>query len=64
METQQQTIKEEEQARVDKIRINLLIQRSGKYFTEGEIKQIQTFLDCRGNFIEVAQILNIDISRY
>lgn len=62
METQQ--TKEEEQARLDKTRINLLIQRSGKYFTEGEIKQIQTFLDCKGDFTKVAEKLNIDTSKY
>ncbi len=54
----------EEQARINKVKINLLIQRSGKYFTDEEIKQIQTFLDCRGNFFEVAEKLNINLNKF
>ncbi len=55
--------KQEERARIDKTKINILIQRSGKYFTDGEIKVIQTFLDCKGDYIKVAEKLNIDVSK-
>lgn len=56
--------KEKEQARIDKTKINILIQRSGKLFTEQEIKEIKIFLDCKGNFIKVAEKLNIDLDKF
>jgi hypothetical protein len=55
---------ERKQAKEDKVKINLLIQRSGKYFSDSDIREIKTFLDCKGNFMEVAETLNIDLSKF